>query len=85
MNKRTGRPVTTPDGDNQVARLRRERGWSQAEAAEALGISREQVSRLERGMCPIGGAVLKMVEALLGEDVGVSADAVRKQRAKRDK
>lgn len=34
---------------NSLAVLRAERGWSQADLAEALGVSRQTVNALERG------------------------------------
>ncbi|MBL8811939.1 MAG: helix-turn-helix transcriptional regulator [Planctomycetaceae bacterium] len=34
---------------NQLAELRSERGWSQADLAEQLGVSRQTVNSLERG------------------------------------
>lgn len=63
--KRMGRPVTTPDGNNLIARLRRKRDWNQEQTADALGISRQQVSKLERGVHPLEGAVKKLAENLL--------------------
>lgn len=63
--KKMGRPVVMPDGENDIARLRRERGWSQKQAAEALGITPAQVSKIERGIHPIVGAVKKMVDILM--------------------
>lgn len=65
--KKMGRPVVMPDGDNDLARLRRERNWSQAQAAEALGITKMQVSRLERGVQPFTGSVKKLIEVLLAQ------------------
>ncbi|WP_066912491.1 helix-turn-helix transcriptional regulator [Millisia brevis] len=35
--------------DNIVRRLRTERGWTQAELAEHLGVSRQTVNSLEKG------------------------------------
>ena len=34
---------------NQLADLRAERGWSQGDLAEKLGVSRQTVNALERG------------------------------------
>ena len=34
---------------NQLAELRAERGWSQGDLAEQLGVSRQTVNALERG------------------------------------
>lgn len=65
--KKMGRPVVTPDGDNDLARLRRERGWSQLQAAEELGKSREQISKIERGIHPLDGTLKKLVTRLLQE------------------
>lgn len=66
--KKMGRPVVMPDGENIIARLRRARGWSQAETATALGIrSREHVSMMERGVRAIPGPVQKLVDMLLRE------------------
>lgn len=66
--KKMGRPVEVPGGDNDLARLRRERGWSQTQAAEAIGLTRPQVSKIERGIHPLTGAAKKMVKTLLQEE-----------------
>lgn len=34
---------------NQLAELRNEKGWSQADLAEQLGVSRQTINSLERG------------------------------------
>ena len=34
---------------NQVRTLREERGWSQAELGERLGVSRQTINAIERG------------------------------------
>ncbi|MDL2315489.1 helix-turn-helix transcriptional regulator [Desulfovibrio sp. OttesenSCG-928-A18] len=66
-----GRPLQAPASDNILARLRRERGWSQEQAAAALGLSRQQISKLERGIHPIQGAVLILAKSLLtGQEYG---------------
>lgn len=65
---RTGRPKTTPQADNPVASLRRSRGWSQDEAARALGVSRTSVSRYESGRLPVPGPVRLLCAALMAGD-----------------
>lgn len=59
---RTGRPVTTPTADNPVSELRRARGWSQAETARQLGISRQSVSDIENGKMSPSKTVLMLIE-----------------------
>lgn len=71
--KQKGRPVTTPGGDNMLARYRRENNLSQREAAGLLGISQNRVSELERAArLPTGVAMLvSLVMAMqrrLGEE-----------------
>lgn len=63
---RTGRPLTTPQADNPVASLRRSRGWSQSQTAQALGISRQSVSDYETGRSITPGPVRLLCEMLTG-------------------
>ena len=59
-----GAPVRLPEGDNPLARLRRERDWSQQEAADALGVSRSMLSRYERGVLDIPKPVRLLIDIL---------------------
>jgi len=55
-----------------LRRLREERGWSKAEAAEALDISRQGLDYIERGMTqPRMSTLLAMARVY-----GVSTDAL---------
>lgn len=66
--KRMGRPISLPDTDNPLARLRRLRGWSQIQAASEIGFTgKGSVSRIERGLQPLIGPARKKVFELLGE------------------
>ena len=61
-----GAPVRPPEGDNPLATLRRLRGWSQKEAAEALGVSQPMLSMYERGVQDIPKPVRLLIDILLG-------------------
>lgn len=65
---RTGRPRTTPDANNPVASLRRSRGWSQAETASMLGISRQSVSDYETGTRQAPGPVRLLCQMLMQDE-----------------
>jgi|GEM_PF-5538719 len=71
---RTGRPIAQPDADNVVATLRRVRGWSQAQTAEALGVSRSTVSELERGIYAPKGPVLRLCQLLMADAAADSGE-----------
>jgi len=64
---RMGRPRKSPEGDTIVARLRALKGWSQVEAAEALGVGQPSISAYETGKARIPAPVRKLAAALLGE------------------
>jgi len=55
-------PMT--DTDSEILRIRNRLGWSQAEMAEALGLSQATVSRMERGVLPERKAVLHLARSL---------------------
>lgn len=70
---------TTPLGDvmrNKLHVLRAERGWSQAELAERLGVSRQTVNALETGKYDpslplafkIGRLFAQPIEAIFQDD-----------------
>ena len=40
--------VMTPSVTNRVKELRTERGWTQQELAEAVGVSRQSINSIER-------------------------------------
>lgn len=40
------------------------RGWTQAEAAEELGLPQQRVSEMARGAAPVRRQTLKLMEAL---------------------
>lgn len=56
-------------GEN-VRRLREERGWSQAELAERIGVNQTNVSQVERGV--LAGRVPKLMA--LATVFGVTVD-----------
>ncbi|MDL2279967.1 helix-turn-helix transcriptional regulator [Desulfovibrio sp. OttesenSCG-928-G11] len=67
MNKRMGRPVSVPGGETAAARLRRLKGWSQAQMAAEFGVSQPTIGRWERGEMEPGGPAKKLLERLLSE------------------
>lgn len=56
-----------------VTRLRNERGWSQTELAEKLGVSFVHVNRIERAKASPGPELLFAIADVFG----VSTDALR--------
>jgi len=54
---------------------REDRGWSQVEAAEYLGMTQSMYSRLERGTHPAWGKRAKVVHEKTGVPVDVLAGA----------
>jgi transcriptional regulator with XRE-family HTH domain len=76
MNKATGnkRGSATAAGQEGIAqrlvRLRKERGWTQVEMAQRLGVSQSVVSDYERGALRLHGELIAQVAELLA----VSAD-----------
>lgn len=63
--KKMGAPVRPPDGDNVVAKFRREWNLSQQQAAEELGITRTAVSMYERGERTPTKTITILIELLL--------------------
>ena len=59
-----------------VRRLRKKRGWTQKQLAEAAGILRERISEIETLAVP--GLALGTVEAIAGA-LGVSVSVLTKQ------
>jgi putative transcriptional regulator len=58
--------------ENQMRRLREERGWSQGQLAEALDVSRQTVNSIENGRydpsLPLAFAIAKLFKARI-EDI----------------
>jgi transcriptional regulator with XRE-family HTH domain len=83
-----------PDEDDrrrgqELARLRRASGMTQAELAEALGVSTQQVGKYERGedRIPINRheLALKIVTSGIQPGIGFAEDAARFRGAAEDK
>lgn len=51
-----------------LARLRKKRGWSQAELAEAAGLQQGQISKLENGQMPFNDQRLRQLSPALDFD-----------------
>ncbi len=64
---RMGRPLSPPQGENSVARLRRIKGWNQKQTAEALGVGQSRISEYETGKANIPAPIQKLAALLLGE------------------
>lgn len=65
----------------RIQNLRREKGFSQEEVAEALGVSRQAVSKWENGIsCPDTENLIALA-SLLGTDVSVLVSETAKQPA----
>ena len=52
----------------KIARLRRERDWTQKELADKAGITQNQVSRIEKGKTRPRGSTIETVAQALGVD-----------------
>ena len=51
--------------ENHIGRFREQRGWTQAQLAEAMGVSRKTVNTVENGVfCPSVVVALKFAAAL---------------------
>jgi len=61
-----GRPSTTT---NRVPELRRARGWTQAELAARLAVSRQTVNAIERGRGEPTLALAFQVAAVFGQPI----------------
>ena len=56
----------------EVRFLRKQLGWSGAELAEHLGVTRETVSRWEQGSAPIGATADRLLRATVALATGLS-------------
>jgi putative transcriptional regulator len=54
---------------NDLPALRRERGWTQADLAERLGVSRQTINSLERGRYDPGLPLAFRVARLFGKRI----------------
>ena len=55
--------------ENHVRRFREERGWTQAQLAEAMGVSRKTVNTVENGVFSPSVVVALKFAAALGQPV----------------
>jgi len=78
-----GRPTTkpTPAFGARLAALRQERGWTQAQLAEKLGVSVKAVTYYEREVSSPTTRTLARVAQALGIDAAALLDAPTTKRA----
>ena len=74
--KAKGRPVSTPGGDNLLARFRSEHGLSQREAAAVLGLSQNRLSELERSE-KLPPAVAKLASLIMAIEKDLGKDKLQ--------
>ena len=67
--------------ENHVRRFREERGWTQAQLAEAMGVSRKTVNTVENGVFSPSVVVALKFAAALGQPVEVLFRLVVEERA----
>ena len=67
--------------ENHVRRCREERGWTQAQLAEAMGVSRKTVNTVENGVFSPSVVVALKFAAALGQPVEVLFRLVVEERA----
>jgi len=80
-----GRPATKPATvfGARLSALRQERGWTQAELAEKLGVSVKAVTYYEREVSSPNMRTLERVAQALGVDPSELLDATAEKRAAR--
>lgn len=74
MARRWARTLTPTDLGTFLAELRADRGWTQAELADELGISRRYLYEIEAGKPSLYTGRLFAVLRLLGARLTVEAD-----------
>jgi putative zinc finger/helix-turn-helix YgiT family protein len=68
----------------EIRFLRKQLGWSGAELAEHLGITRETVSRWEQGSAPIGATADRLLRATFALATGLSLSTETLREIARD-
>lgn len=58
-----------------IERVRRVKGWSQAQLGDFLGIDQSTVSRIETGASEPSGPVRRLLDMLIGETVQGASEA----------
>ena len=62
----------------RIAELRKQKGWSQAELAEKVGISRQHINRVENGQYSTGIDIISRITDALGCNLEINPKTLMK-------